>query len=145
MTLYLFNFSLFQALVLGFNFLPSSGVTKSTDVIGSIINFFKNPVDAIVDAFNMDVTVDFTGVGGHFEFDISASDTVSYSVPIYTSDLPVGVAVSEDVSVGLVLIIDLVLSLSAAIELDAGFEFSFPDGAYITVDPLGGDILSSSL
>ncbi len=93
----------------------------------------------------MDIKVDFTGVGGHFELDITASDTVSYSIPIFTSDSPVGVAISEDVSVGLVLIIDLVFSLSAAIELDAGFEFSFPDGAYITVDPLGGHIVSSSL
>lgn len=119
----------------------NAGVTKKSSVIGNIISFFKNPVETIINAFDMDIKVDFTGVGGHFEFGIIASDTVTYSVPIFTSETPAGIAISEDVSVGLILIIDLVFSLSAEVELDAGFEFSFPDGAYITVDPLGGDIV----
>jgi hypothetical protein len=45
----------------------------------------------------------------------------------------------------LVLAIDLVFSLTAEIDLEAGFEFSFPEGAYITVDPLGGDIVDHGL
>lgn len=96
-------------------------------------------------AFDLDVKISFENVGGHFEFDISASDTVSYSFPIYESDCLTGLAVSEDVSVGLVLYIDLVFSLTAEIDVEAGFEFAFPDGAYITVDPLGGDIVDHSL
>lgn len=89
----------------------------------------------------MDVMISFENVGGHFDFDISASDTVSYSLPIFSSSTAVGVAVSEEVTFGFVLFIDLVFSLTAEIDLEAGFEFSFPDGAYITVDPLGGDIV----
>jgi len=49
------------------------------------------------------------------------------------------------VSFGLVLSIDLVFSLTAAIDLEAGFEFSFPEGAYITVDPISGDIVDHGL
>ena len=56
-----------------------------------------------------------------------------------------GCAVSDEVSVGLVLSIDLVFSLTAEIDLEAGFEFSFPEGAYITVDPLSGDIVDQGL
>lgn len=89
----------------------------------------------------MDVMISFENVGGHFDFDISASDSASYSFPIFSSNTAVGVAVSEEVTFGFVLFIDLVFSLSAEIDLEAGFEFSFPEGAYITVDPLGGDIV----
>lgn len=93
----------------------------------------------------MDIKIEFEDVGGHFEFDIVASDTVSYSLPIYMSSTPVGVACSEEVTVGLVLAIDLVFSLTAEIDLEAGFEFSFPEGAFITVDPLGGHIVDHGL
>jgi hypothetical protein len=123
----------------------TSGVSKDEDIIGDIISFFENPVDTIVSAFDMDIKIEFEDCGGHFEFDIVAADTVSYSFPIYESSTPVGIACSEEVSVGLVLAIDLVFSLTAEIDLEAGFEFSFPEGAYITVDPLGGDIVDHGL
>ena len=119
----------------------TTGCTKDDSIIGDIISFFQNPVDTIISAFDMDVMISFENVGGHFDFDISASDTVSYSFPIFSSNTAVGVAVSEEVTFGFVLFIDLVFSLTAEIDLEAGFEFSFPDGAYITVDPLGGDIV----
>jgi hypothetical protein len=123
----------------------TSGVSKDESILGDIISFFEDPIDTIMSAFDLDVKISFENVGGHFEFDISASDTVSYSFPIYESDCLTGLAVSEDVSVGLVLYIDLVFSLTAEIDVEAGFEFAFPDGAYITVDPLGGDIVDHSL
>jgi len=125
--------------------ITTSGVTKDENIIGDIVSFFQNPIDTIVSAFDLDVKISFENVGGHFEFDISASDTVSYSFPIFSSDTIAGLAVSEDVSVGLVLFIDLVFSLTAEIDVEAGFEFSFPDGAYVTVDPLGGNIIDHGL
>ena len=125
--------------------ISTSGVNKNDDIIGDIISFFENPVDTIVEAFDLDVKIDFENVGGHFDFNILAADTVSYSFPIFTSETPVGCAVSDEVSVGLVLSIDLVFSLTAEIDLEAGFEFSFPEGAYITVDPLSGDIVDQGL
>lgn len=121
--------------------ISTAGVNKNDDIIGDIISFFEHPVDTIIEAFDLDVKIDFENVGGHFDFNLFASDTVSYSFPIFQTETPVGCAVSEEVSVGLVLAIDLVFSLTAAIDLDAGFEFSFPEGAYITVDPLSGHIV----
>lgn len=118
---------------------------KDDDIIGDIISFFENPVDTIVSAFDMDIKISFEEVGGHFEFDILASDTVSYSYPLFMSETLGGSAVSEDVSLGLVVFIDLVFSLTAEVELEAGFEFAFPEGAYITVDPIGGDIVDHGL
>jgi len=123
----------------------TTGVSKDVSLISDIIEFFENPVDAIVSAFDLDVKISFEGVGGYFSFDIMASDQATYSIPIYQSASPVGVAVSEDVTLALVIIVDLVFSLSAEIDLSAGFDFSFPEGAYITVDPLSGDIVDHDL
>ena len=120
-------------------------MSKDESIIGDIISFFENPIDTIVSAFDLDVKIEFEDCGGHFEFDILAADTVSYSFPIYESVTPVGIACSEEVTIGLILAIDLVFSLTAEIDLEAGFEFSFPEGAYITVDPLGGDIVDQGL
>jgi hypothetical protein len=125
--------------------ITTTGVTKDESVIGDIISFFENPIDCIVNAFDLEVKIEFLDVGGHFEFDLVASDTVSYSYSIFQSESLAGIAVSSDVSIGLVLFIDLVFSLTAEIDLEAGFEFAFPEGAYITVDPLEGKIIDHGL
>lgn len=125
--------------------ITTAGASKDESIIGDIISFFKSPVDAIVSAFDLDVKVSFEDCGGHFEFDIYASDTVSYSFPMFESETIVGIDVSEDVSFGLLLAIDLVFSLTAEIDVEAGFEFSFPDGAYLTIDALTGDIVDQGL
>ncbi|KAE9370800.1 hypothetical protein N431DRAFT_379518 [Stipitochalara longipes BDJ] len=119
----------------------TTGVDKDESIIGDIISFFENPIDSIVNAFDMEVKIEFIDVGGHFEFDLVASDTISYSYTIWNSDTLAGLAISSDVSIGLVVFIDLVFSLTAEIDLEAGFEFAFPEGAYITVDPLEGKII----
>jgi hypothetical protein len=125
--------------------ITTTGVSKDESIIGDIISFFENPIDCIVNAFDLEVKIEFPDVGGHFEFDLIASDTVSYSYSIFQSESLAGIAVSSDVSIGLVLFIDLVFSLTAEIDLEAGFEFAFPEGAYITVDPLEGKIIDHGL
>lgn len=123
----------------------TNGVDKHEDFIHDIISFFKDPVDTVVNAFDIEVKIEFLDVGGHFEFDLVASDTVTYTYSIFTSETPAGIAISSDVSIGLVLFVDLVFSLTAEIDLEAGFEFAFPEGAYITVDPLEGKIIDHGL
>ncbi len=89
--------------------------------------------------------VSFENVGGRFDFGIEAKGNTTYSLPIFSSATPVGAAVSEEVSFGMVLFVDLVISLSEEIDLEAGFEFAFPEGAYVTVDPLAGKIVDHGL
>lgn len=122
-----------------------SGVKKDEGLLGDLVEFLENPVDAIVSAFDMDVRVDFQNVGGHFEFDIEAEAGTSISLSIFESELVTGIPLSVDVSVGLLLAVDLVFSLDAEIDVSAGFEFSLPEGSFITVDPLTGDIVDKSL
>lgn len=125
--------------------MSTAGAQKNESLLDDIVSFFENPIDTIVAAFDLDIRVDFEDVGGHFEFDIQAAAGNSYSIPIFESEVGVGIAVSEDVTVGLLLAIDLVFSLDAAIDVEAGFEFSLPQGTFITVDSLTGDIVDKSL
>jgi len=125
--------------------ISTAGVDKDDNILKDIIHFFEDPVDAVVEAFDLNVKVDLQNVGGHFNFNVKAAATGSYSIPIFSSQTPAGMAISEDVSFGLIFYIDLVFSLTAGVDLDAGFEFSFPDGAFITVDPISGHIVDSAL
>ena len=122
-----------------------SGVKKDEGLLGELVEFLKNPVGAIVSAFDMDIRVDFENVGGHFEFDIEAEVGTSISLSVFESDLVTGIPCSVDVSVGLLLAVDLVFAIDAEIDFTAGFEFSLPEGSFITVDPLTGDIVDKSL
>lgn len=99
----------------------------------------------MVDALSVDLKLSLDKVGGHFEFDIAASFASSYAIPIYQSLTPLGGAVSDDVSIGLVLSVELVFSISAEVDLSAGFDFSFPEDTFITVDPLTGEIKEDGL
>lgn len=123
----------------------TSGVHKDEGLLGDIVSFLENPIDAIVSAFDMDVRVDFENVGGHMEFDIEAAAGTAVSISIFESDIITGIAASVDVSVGLCLSVDLIFSIDAEIDVTAGFEFSLPEGSFITVDPLTGDIVDKSL
>jgi hypothetical protein len=123
----------------------TAGVQKDESILGDIVSFFENPIDTITAAFDLDVRVDFENVGGHMEFDIQAAADISYSIPIFESEVGVGIPCSEDVTFGMLLAIDLVFSLDAAIDVEAGFEFSLPEGTFITVDPLTGDIVDKNL
>lgn len=89
--------------------------------------------------------LDFDKVGGHFEFDILAYESLSYAIPLFQSVTPIGAAISDDLSIGVVLSVELVFSLSAAIDLSAGFDFSFPEDTFITLDPLTGEIKEDGL
>ena len=123
----------------------TAGVKKDEGLIGDIATFIENPVDAITSAFSLDVRVDLGNVKGHIELDVKAAAAASVSIPILVSDISAGIPCSEDVSVGLMLAVDLVLSVDAAIDVQAGFEYSLPEGCYITVNPLTGDIVDKNM
>ena len=125
--------------------LSSTGVHKDESLIGDIVGFFENPIDAIVSAFDLDVRIDLGKVGGHLELDIKAAAGASVKIPLFETDISASIPLSVDVSVGLLLAVDLIFSVDAAIDVEAGFEFSVPEGTYLTVDPLTGDIVDKNL
>lgn len=123
----------------------TAGARKHKGLIGDIFSFFKNPIDAIVSAVDLNIRVDLESVGAHIELDVKAAKGASVSIPLFESELEVGIACGADVDVGLLLAIDLVLSVDAAIDVKAGFEFSLPEGTFLTVNPLTGHIVDKNL
>lgn len=111
------------------------------------MNFFKdpNPTDLVKKALDFPVTVNLDNLGGHFEFKIAFGASGTYVVNLFKSETPIGVQLNEDAKVGLLMSIDLILSVGAAIDFTAGFDLVFPNGISYKLDPLSGEIMEMSL
>ncbi|KAK5631762.1 hypothetical protein RRF57_007476 [Xylaria bambusicola] len=85
----------------------------------------------------------FSGVQAYANLDVRASADQTFSLNLFASDSPLGIGISG-LDVGVVFFVDLVFSLSEAIDLTAGFQVSVPDNAYLEADIFGGDIDDSA-
>ncbi|PBP23983.1 hypothetical protein BUE80_DR005180 [Diplocarpon rosae] len=121
----------------------TDGVGKNATLIEDITSLFENPDPdrLVVEAFDLNIKVAFENVGGRFELGVESGGESTYSFPLFSIATPFGAALSEDLSFGMVLFVDLVFSLSAEVDWSGGFEFAFPEGAFIMVDPLKGTIV----
>lgn len=111
------------------------------------INFIKHPdpTDLVAKAVDMPITVNLNNLGGHFELKISFAASGTYVVPIFKSETPIGVQLKDDAKIGLLMSIDLILSVSASIDFTAGFDLVFPNGISYVLDPISGEIIEMSL
>ncbi|EPQ66450.1 Bgt-3014 [Blumeria graminis f. sp. tritici] len=118
-------------------------VKKHQGMVKKIKGFFDDPVQVTLNKFGLNLNLHFGDVRGYFEFEIQGEGDGEFKFPLYMTETPIGMALSDELSVGVVLFIDLVFSSAAKDELDmnTGFEFSFPLGANISVDSLNGDVL----
>ncbi|KAI1429347.1 hypothetical protein F5Y12DRAFT_482182 [Xylaria sp. FL1777] len=85
----------------------------------------------------------FSGVEAYASLGVRASAGQTFSLNLFASNSPVGIGISG-LDVGVVFFVDLVFSLSEAIDLTAGFQVSVPDDAYIEADIFKGDIDDSA-
>ncbi|CCU82966.1 hypothetical protein BGHDH14_bgh02824 [Blumeria hordei DH14] len=118
-------------------------VKKHQGVFKKIKGFFKDPVQVALNKFGLNLNLHFGDVRGYFEFEIQGEGKGEFKFPLYITETPIGIALSDEISVGVVLFVDLVFSTAAKNKLDmnTGFEFSFPLGTNISVDSLSGDVL----
>lgn len=101
---------------------------------------------SVVDSDDLALRLDFADVEGYFDLGLTVSDTATYTYTIYSTESPVGVSFTSgvvDVSIGLVLYVDLVFSLSAEVDLEGGFTVQIADGSYLETDILAGTISNS--
>ncbi|KAI1312147.1 hypothetical protein F5Y03DRAFT_265553 [Xylaria venustula] len=85
----------------------------------------------------------FSGVEAYASLGVRASAGQTFSLNLFASDSPIGIGISG-LDVGVVFFVDLVFSLSEAIDLTAGFQVSVPDDAYLEADIFEGDIDDSA-
>ncbi|KAI0537343.1 hypothetical protein GGR58DRAFT_351897 [Xylaria digitata] len=87
--------------------------------------------------------IGFSGVQAYAALDLKASAEQTFSLNLFASNSPIGIGITG-LDVGVVFFVDLVFSLSEAIDLTAGFQVTVPDDAYIEADIFKGDIDDSA-
>ncbi|KAI0402731.1 hypothetical protein F4802DRAFT_617441 [Xylaria palmicola] len=87
--------------------------------------------------------IGFSGVSAYALLGVEASAGQTFSLNLFASQSPIGIGISG-LDVGVVFFVDLVFSLSEAIDLSAGFQVTVPDDAYLEADIFKGDIDDSA-
>lgn len=103
---------------------------------------------AMLDKFLAEPTVrlDLGGVEAYFEVEIAASASLYQTVELVTSGkLDLGVPGLAKVKVGAAFALDLVVSVSAAVDVKAGFYVKFPKGCFAEISAIEKKIVSHSL
>jgi len=72
----------------------TTGVKTDESFLGELGSFFSDPLDTLENALDLDLEVDFTNLGGHFEFDFSIAAAGTYTIPIFKSESELGIQVS---------------------------------------------------
>lgn len=70
----------------------------------------------------------------------SVSGAATYTVNLYTSESEVGLRLGNGVELGIVLTVDLLMSLDAGLQIDSGFHLRLDDGLALNVDLFGNDV-----
>jgi hypothetical protein len=85
------------------------------------------------------VRLDFAGVEAYVDLGIKASAGATYAINLFSSDCSLGLGF-PGLSLGLVFYLDLVFSLSAAIDLTGGFYVKLADGSFLETKIFDGEI-----
>jgi hypothetical protein len=72
----------------------TTGVKTDESFLGELGGFFSDPIDTLENALDLDLEVDFTNLGGHFEFDFSIAAAGTYTIPIFKSESELGIQVN---------------------------------------------------
>jgi hypothetical protein len=69
----------------------------------------------------------------------------TFTMNLYTSDTPIGLAFSNDVQLGIVFTVDLIIDVNAEIDITNGFHLAMKDGASIDIDMFAKNISNITL
>jgi hypothetical protein len=90
------------------------------------------------------VRLEFEGVEAYVNLGIATSAGATYAINLFTSNSPVGLGF-PGLSLGLVFYLDLVFSLTSAVDLKGGFYVNIEDDAFLETDAFTGDIVDHFL
>lgn len=73
----------------------TDGVQKDESIFDTIGGFFKDPDprEIVANALDLNLEVNIENLGGHFEFGITFAAAGTYTVTLFRSQTPVGIAV----------------------------------------------------
>lgn len=116
--------------------------TTKTDLTAAIKGNFDDfrfppiPVD-----FNLNISgipqchlhLEFQGLEIYVELETVISGS-TFTMNLFTSDTPIGLAIQEEVELGVVLTVDLILDVDTEIDISSGFHLAIKDGAAIDIN-----------
>ena len=162
------NFNVSQA----FNNATSAIETEISNITTSAINyakaFVKNTTSSIltnglsIDDFDFpplaidfdvkvpeipacDLSFQFDGLELYMEIDTILSGGATYSLNLFRSKTPIGFAVANDVLLGVVFSVDLILSVDSEVDISTGFHIQLHDGVAINTPMFNEDVSSITL
>jgi hypothetical protein len=77
--------------------------------------------------------------------DTVISGGLTYNLNLFTSDSPIGVAISDEVQAGVFFTIDLILSTEAEIDISSGFHIKLDDGVSFDIALFGQNVSDTTL
>jgi len=75
----------------------------------------------------------FDGLELYVELDTTFSGELTYNLNLYTSETPIGFSIGDDLFLGVVVDVDLILSADANITISSGFHILLDDGAQLEI------------
>ncbi len=88
---------------------------------------------------------EFDNLELYMEIDTTLSAGATYTFNLYKSESPIGISAGQDLEVGIVFTIDVILSVEAEIDISSGFHIQLNDGVAINIPLFGQDISSITL
>jgi hypothetical protein len=159
------NFNVSQA----FHNVTSEIETEVNNITSTAVDYVENYVKSVItsDVFQIDdfdfppIQIDFDidipdipecelrfqfdGMELYMQIDTIISSGATYTLNLYTSKTPIGFAVGEGLLIGVIISVDLILSVESEIDISSGFHIQLNDGVAINIPMFSQDVSSITL
>lgn len=110
------------------------------EIAGNVVHLDFNPEDYALPPFEVDFTLVmpeipqavftfvFDKMELYVELDVILTGAMTYTLSLYNSETPVGIAIGDELQAGIIVSMDLILSSEAEIDLTGGFHIQLDDG-----------------
>ncbi len=92
-----------------------------------------------------DLSFQFDGMELYMDIDTTLSSGATYTLNLYTSKTPIGFGVAEDLLIGVVFSVDLILSVESDVDISSGFHIQLHDGVMINIPMFDHNVSSITL
>lgn len=115
-----------------------------------ISDFDFGPLDIdfdveVPDIPSADLSFQFDGMELYMEINTNLSSGATYTINLFTSKSPIGFAVAEDLLIGVVFSVDLILSVESEVDISTGFHIQLHDGVTINIPMFDHNVSSITL
>lgn len=97
---------------------------------------------AIPDIPECQLLFEFDDLELYMELDTTLSAGATYTLNLYKSETPIGVSAGQDLEIGIVFKVDVILSVEAEIDISSGFHIQLNNGFALNMTMFGQDISS---